>query len=269
MNILHIWNTAAIPSILSKYLRRNGVISDVIARRVFDKYGFEEVYGNYTTTYDVSATKFYRVALQKASDYDVIHVHSIDKLVPLMKIRQKKPVLLHYHGTDIRGKGSSFVKRVYRRFANITLVSTPDLLTDLPIAVYLPNPVDLDLFKPTRQRLHSKGKAVFFLKYPDTRAVIDTVNKIAERMGLNLEIYDRRYQSEFISYEDLPELYNSFEYFIDRIILKDLSKMALEALACGVKVIKDNNILTNLPRKHDPYQVSKKMLHYYEQLLSH
>jgi glycosyltransferase involved in cell wall biosynthesis len=267
MKILHVWNTAAVPSILSKFLRRKGVASDVIMRGAFDRYGFKKFYANCTTNYDVSVMDFFLIALKKASDYDIIHIHSVDKLVPLIKFCHKKPVLLHYHGTDIRGRGRNFIKKVYRSFSNGMLVSTPDLLTDLPKAIHIPNPVDIDLFQRTHRRVDAKGRALFFLKYPDNRVIIDTVKKYAEKKGLKLEIYDRRYQGESILYEKLPQLYNRYEYFIDRIILKDLSKMALEALACGVKVIKDEHILTDLPKSHDPYNVTEKLIVYYKHLL--
>jgi hypothetical protein len=106
MRVLHVWNPAAVPRILSKYLRIK-VLSDVIMRTPFDRFGFEKAYPENTTCYDISNIKFYFRALKKSKNYDIIHVHSLDKIVPLIKAYTRKPVILHYHETDIRGLGNS------------------------------------------------------------------------------------------------------------------------------------------------------------------
>jgi glycosyltransferase involved in cell wall biosynthesis len=264
MKVLHIWNIAAVPSILSKYLRKKGVISDVIMRKQYDKYGFERIYSDFTINYDVSAEYFYYVALKKSSNYDVLHVHSLDKIVPLLKIYHRKPVVLHYHGTDIRGRGKSVIKTFYRRFSNLLLVSTPDLITDLPSATYLPNPIDTDIFKPDKGCM-CEGEALFFLKHPDDEKDLDSVEKIAEERGLTLRVYNRT-QGDLLSHIMMPTLYNKYEYFINRVKIQSLSKMALEALACGLKVIKDRAVLSTFPEQHRPYRVIDQLVKLYEDI---
>ena len=58
----------------------------------------------------------------------------------------KKPIILHYHGSRIRGKAKE--RRKYYQKADSIIVSTSDLLETLPDATYIPNPVDTELFKP-------------------------------------------------------------------------------------------------------------------------
>jgi hypothetical protein len=234
-------------------------------RRIFDKYGFEGFYSGFTIGYDVSAMGFYFLSLKKAVDYDIIHVHSIDKLVPPLKIYHRKPVVLHYHGTDIRGRGNLLAKKIYKSLSNRVLVSTPDLLMDIPSAIYMPNPVDTDIFKPING-LKRKNTALFFLKYPDDDNVLKRVRKIGWERGLKLQIFNRRFEGEMIPYTNLPLLYNKYEYFIDRIRLNTLSKMALEALACGLKVVKDDRVILGLPEQHLPFQVIARLMNIYEDI---
>jgi len=83
--------------------------------------------------------------------------------------------------------------------------------------------------------------------------------------GLKLEIVDRVRQP--IPYMRLPTFLNSFEYYIDRNYIPSLSKTALEALACGVKVIRwDGKIIKKLPEQHKPENVIRKLAEIYEDL---
>ena len=62
------------------------------------------------------------------------------------------PLIVHAHGSDVRdrgGFGGTVVRRALER-AQAVVVSTPDLLAHTPRnAVYLPSPVDTDLFVPS------------------------------------------------------------------------------------------------------------------------
>jgi hypothetical protein len=78
-----------------------------------------------------------------------------------------------------------------------------DLLSDIPSAISLPNPVDLDLFHD-KNKIRNKNTAIFFLTYPDHDGVLNTVNTTVEKMGLNLLVYNRRFQ--IVPYLQLPDL---------------------------------------------------------------
>lgn len=265
LKVLHVWNVAGVASILATYLRRRGIYANVITRHGFDPYGFSEAYPDVTTTYSVRARRFYTMVVQQASDYDIIHIHTLDEMAPLVKLCRWKPVVLHYHGSDIRSQGASLKKRVFQWFTNRILVSTPDLLEDIPSATYLPNPVDTNLFYPQpTQPLHNS--AVFFLKYPDGEAELTYIQDFAAKQGLHLQTYSR-VGGDHVSHNDMPSLYAAHEYFLGRVKLPSLSRMALEALACGIKVWKDDILLTTLPQEHQPDHVIDQLLSIYDNLL--
>ena len=80
-------------------------------------------------------------AASTARKYDVVHLHGTSLVarrldLPLHRLAGKR-VVMHYHGTDIRGRAP----RSLDRFAHHMLVSTPDLLQFAPGSTWLPNPV--------------------------------------------------------------------------------------------------------------------------------
>jgi len=230
--VLHIWNTAGVGSIIAKYMDKLfGVKSLVVHRKRFDPYGVT-VYGE---LWDCGAKIFVLKCLWLARKFDIIHVHALDKIVPFLKILYpRKPVVLHHHGSDIRGRWSS--RRKYWSRADIILYSTLDLLNhETPKhAVYMPNPIDTEFFHP--HPIKPKPKTALHFSYNAD----DLARKYAEKYNLNLTIMRRG-----IPYLKLPETLVKYEYYIDvkrsrnGVLLKgSLSKTALEALACGVKVIR-------------------------------
>jgi glycosyltransferase involved in cell wall biosynthesis len=159
----------------------NNIESKVLSSNTIDKYGILKFYKDYVDIID--RPNFIEYCLAQAKSADIIHIHSVEQLV--IKIRKvfgnSKKIILHYHGTDIRGlknknnpnsstiqntktRTKSFAAKVKNRLrlmqigyyrslrtesqelADVILVSTPDLLSLLPKAKYLPNPVDVDHF---------------------------------------------------------------------------------------------------------------------------
>lgn len=146
MKILHVWNQAGVASILAKYQRKLGHEAEVIKREGFDRYGIEEFYG--TTIYRGSAIGFYRYAINRSKSFDVIHIHSLIKLVPFIR----KPFVLHLHGSELRNVGIKEKILLKCVSSDKVLVSTPDLLCILPKATWLPNPVDTEHFYPRKPK---------------------------------------------------------------------------------------------------------------------
>lgn len=104
MRILHILDAAGVACIYSKYQRKQGHDAKVIWNRdVLDKYGIYDFYRDYLI--NVTYEKFTETCLQEAETADVIHVHGyIDILFELRKkFHRQKKIILHYHGSDIRG----------------------------------------------------------------------------------------------------------------------------------------------------------------------
>ena len=260
MKILHVWNTAGVASLIAKFMDRlYQTESEVIMRKKFDKFGLT----TYGECWDCRGKVFIVKALWKARRYDIIHVHALDEIVPLLKLLYpKKPVVLHYHGTDIRGKAKERYR--YYRKADFIIVSTPDLLETLPDATYIPNPVDTELFWQLSR--HDDNSAVYIIKHQPGEE-IEWAKKMAEKYELNLSLRDR--VKNPVPYLELSEFLNQFSYYIDRNYIKSLSKTALEALACGLKVInwKGEIVKPPLPQQHFPREVCSQLLKIYKGLI--
>jgi len=260
MRVLHVWNTAGVASVIAKYQAKVlGWDTWVVTRSEFDRFGLT-VYGE---AMRCGARMFSLRVLLKARGYDVIHIHSCDKILPLLKrLYPRKPLVLHYHGSEVRGKWSA--KREYCRLADVVLVSTPDLLDGAPEGViYLPNPVDTEIFKPM-PTLRRSLTAVYLIKHQKGEDP-GWAKRVASKLGLRLTVRDR--MKDPIPYPKLPRFLNSFEYYIDRNYVPSLSKTALEALACGLKVIRwDERTVEGLPEEHRPEKVVSTLAEIYEYL---
>src|SRR5207249_2393987 len=123
---------------------------------------------------------FDQKSVDEAHSADILHIHSRSDMV--FKLRKEfgnsKKIILHYHGTDIRGikkqklphrsklsdlaiRGIFTYRRVRdailirkrihsnaQRLADAVIVSTPDLLSLVSNGKYLPNPIDTHHFTP-------------------------------------------------------------------------------------------------------------------------
>jgi len=107
---------------------------------------------------------------------DIAHLHWA-RFSPF--VRPPVPLVVHAHGSDVRGRRgpqSQLVNAALRRAA-LVLVSTPDLLEDVPArAVYLPNPVDTDFFTPDDDAPTSDPPTVFlFARLSDVKGADDLI----------------------------------------------------------------------------------------------
>jgi hypothetical protein len=158
---------------------------------------------------------------------DVVHVHSLDRIVPWIKRLHGKPVVMHYHGTDIEGRWEERRSRWSR--ADFIAVSTPNLLEGgPPSAIYVPNPVDTSIFKPLGVKRDPRS-AVSFRYGMDAEA-----EEAARRLGLTLTWLDRW----SVQHGKMPEVLSRYEYYIDmrkpptHVVARSVGKAALEALVC-------------------------------------
>jgi len=263
MRVLHVWNTAGVASVLAKYLRKlYGLKVWVIMRKDYDPFGLT----TFGEAVECKSMEFYVKLLSLIKNYDIIHVHSLDKLVPIIKLLYpRKSVVLHYHGGEIRGKWCN--KKAFWMLADLVLVSTPDLLDGAPShVIYLPNPVDIELFKPI-PKLRRYGTALYFFDPYNSALSKDykwAIN-IARRYGLKLKIHNRRKYP--IPHTKLCLYLNRFEYLIDKHTIPSLSKTGLEALACGLKVVRwDGKIVKGLPEEHKAENVVRNLVKLYKEV---
>src|SRR5688572_3827882 len=102
MKILHLNDQAGVSCVLAKYQNKLGNDAKVI-KVSDDKYGIYEYYHDYIQL--VRQDEFIEKSLQEAKYYDIIHVHSSSGMIFVLrkKYGTSKKVILHYHGTEIRG----------------------------------------------------------------------------------------------------------------------------------------------------------------------
>jgi len=161
-------------------------------------------------------------------------------------------------------------KRIHSQaqtIADAVIVSTPDLVSLTNKAIYLPNPIDTDHFRPDRIRSpHENPRALTMeTEATDTRLTLNQSRKY--KADLDIDVYDRIKNP--IMYSDMPAFLKKYELYVDiryvdGKILQNLSKTGLEALACGLNVLDYRlNLLLDLPEENKPSNVGSRLLDIY------
>jgi hypothetical protein len=305
LKILHIHDQAGVACILAKYQRMNDIKSKVLSSNKIDKYGILKFYKDYVALVD--RANFVEYCISEAKSADIIHIHSVEELV--IKIRKalgnSKKIILHYHGTDIRGlknknnqnvltiqntknRAKSFAAKVKNRLrliqmgyykplqtesqklADEILVSTSDLLLLLPHAKYLPNPVDVEHFSKDNTNHNKVNNNALTIKTTsgDIQKTLLYCNE--NNINLKIDVLDRTKTP--ILYEEIPNYLKKYDVYVDiRIvndkILENLSKTALESLACGLKVLNYKlEYVYRLPDIHNPINVTNELKNIYNKI---
>ncbi len=269
MKVLHLIDLAGIASIISHYQNKYNLgKSDLFYHKKND---FSSTISNYYE--GKSFKKFKKLlfsSLRQKNNYDIIHIHSVEYLVPLFKILGKK-VILHYHGTDIRKPGNSLNKKKIfcRSLADMIIYNAenmlPKIITFRDVKKrFLPNPVDIDLFRITKNK--KNGGISYISGNLDKNKTIEAIQEV-----MSTEIIDPTIQQ--IPYPLMNKILSKYETYLDiRItpweqILDDLSTTALQALACGCNVYHNGKMISGFPQKHDPNFVIEKLHSYYCELI--
>ena len=302
MRILHIWDQAGVACILAKYQSRQGHLASVLRINGQDKYGINRFYEEFVIY--SSQEDFIQRSLKEAEAAQLIHIHSrLDVLFPLReKFGRSKKIILHYHGTDIRGlvsskknspkprsqinrisniipQSKSFLrKKLWRNSssykihkkalstADAVLVSTPDLLSLAEGATYLPNPIDTEHFKPDESPRKDRKRALTIdTEATDVRRTLKYCK--SHNMDTEIEVYDRTQKP--VMYGKMPNFLKGYEIYVDvryvnGHVLENLSKTALESLACGLEVL-DHRLeyRRGLPLEYNPSTVLSKLSNFY------
>ncbi len=260
MRVLHVNNVAGVSSLLVRGLRDRGLQANLIVHSRHP-YAFP-----HEKVLNVSSIAFKLHVLKLSSKYNLIHMNSLSyricnvDLFPLKASRAK--LLVHLHGTELRRSYSKLSTKAALRISNEVLVGTPDLLRYYPRAVWLPTPID-PVFKhlDNPQRV---GKALYLRKWYEPE-MEKMVRLECKKKGLELTVL-----SKPILYKKMPLFLNRFEAFFDRFTIPSLSKTALEAMACGCKIISWKGLITNpeeILKKHSLKVVTEKLLDTYTKLL--
>lgn len=261
MKILHVNNIAGVASLLIQGLREKGFDADLIMRRSHP-FGFP-----HEAVLKSSAPEFLFRMLKLCRSYDIVHTHALSYRVffnldifGLKTLKQK--VVVHLHGTEIRKSHNRLSTKAALQICDLVLVGTPDLLSYYPEAVWLPTPID-PIFRPLQNR-GRLGKALYFRKWYEPEKE-EIVRMQCEEMGLELTVPQKP-----ISHSGMHAFLNQFEVLFDRFTIPSLSKTALEALACGCKVIGWDGPVANpkeILRHHGLQSVTERLTRLYEILL--
>lgn len=269
--VINIWNTCGIGGLLAKYLEMYFDYDTIaIARKSHDVFHHSN---NKTLVWDNRASVWLMKCILKAKSYDIIHIHGGVQWLPYFRmIYPNKKIVLHLHGTKIRGRWDK--EDVSK--ADLILVSTSDLLEGSPDSVlYLPNPVDEELINQINSLNNVKEKGWAFHV---NRYAVDKAKEYASLHNLELNLFNR--DKLFYNHYDFLSHLSEWEYYIDvkrdfpkhvygHIILKAVSLTGLEALALGCKVINwDNKVLEGLPLEHKGENVAKRLHEIYQGLLA-
>ena len=250
LKIIHIWNTAGIGGLIARYMdRMKGTDSVCYMWNKWDPFdmGTEKTIVYATAFGDrVGKIKVPFLALT-ARHFDVIHNHGLDGLTPWLRLLYpKKKIILHYHGTRIRGKWDQ--KKKLWRHADRIIVSTPDLLDGAPVGVlYVPNLMDWDTIDRLKER-HGKGigMAAENSALTVSRWADDEAQAIADAHGLRLVFWDR--ERAPLDHKQFLDYVSRFSAYIDikrdfltgpgtDQILEAHSLTGLEAMGLGLTVL--------------------------------
>jgi hypothetical protein len=158
-----------------------------------------------------------------------------------------------------------------QELADVILVSTPDLLSLLPKAKYLPNPVDVDHFskdETTPNKVNNNNALTIKTTSGDIQKTLLYCKE--NNINLKIDVLDRT--TTPILYEEIPKFLKKYNTYIDiRIvnnkILENFSKTALESLSCGLKVLNYKlEYIDRLPLIHNPVNVTNELENIYNKI---
>lgn len=275
MDILHVWDTAGVGSILCKWQRKAGHNSRVLMRSTHDPFGLSRYYD---ATLVRGRPEFFIKAHLMASQADILHLHDMVRFLSWWRrLHVRKRIVLHEHGSRTRDTPQD-VRAPLERYVDHILVAMPEMLeyghTKQP--TYLPIPIDTDLFMPRDIPQNNRGLVLMQRSQTKQETLL-----LLEKQGYgdvdwdcvvrgNKLVYGGRQNS---LYQDMPKMLSQYQYYADiRIIhgtlLRDYSSTALQAMSLGLDVTggPDYKIHNNLPDIHRPENVVAALDAVYESL---
>lgn len=166
------------------------------------------------------------------------------------------------------------LRKEAQNLASKILVSTPDLLALLPNAIYLPNPVDVEHFSKDRENNKNNNTKDSNKSLTITTEAVDSIKILQfckeNNIGLKIEVFDRT--TKPLLYQEIPKLLKKYSVYVDiRIVndqlLENLSKTAIESLACGLRVLNYKlEYIDKLPEMHEPVNVVNQLQNIYNKL---
>jgi hypothetical protein len=238
----------------------------ILKRAGYDPFRISQFYNE--PLLDLDGKAFLKYAIKEAAEYDVVHVHTLYKIIPeLRKKYRDKRLVLHYHGSEVRDRQSDLVRVEAEDKADTVIGSTADLRDLVHDMIYVPNPVDIEHFA---QQDNSSDGRTFTIRTTrgDTQWVLDYLK--SNGVDLQVDVIDR--EANPIPYAQVPAFLRQYRTYvdvkyIDGRLLHAMSKTGLESLACGLSVL-DHKLKYHqgLPQEHRPEVVADKVLNIYQSI---
>ncbi|MFW9833871.1 MAG: hypothetical protein ACFFEK_07760 [Candidatus Thorarchaeota archaeon] len=233
LRVLILWNTGGSLAEVCDWLNKNGHESVIIMRSGYDKYGHtSRIEGSVMVD---TARDFYNTCIKYLKEWNPTHIHvsTIIRVLVLARHYQKRtPIVFEYHGGEIRSRKKPHPEV---SLADIIAVSTEDLLKYGDIWLDRPIP---SWFEYKGGRVPGTALMTYHPNYHQDQR--ELAKKWCEERGLKLTIVDRSVDAPIL-YDEMPAFLSKFEYFLEFKGFPDisLSKNAIEAIACGCKVVAD------------------------------
>lgn len=244
MRVLYLWNTAGALSPVADWLIDHGHQARIIMSSEFD------LFGNTTISKAAhmvgSGLLYYRAVVKELIQFKPTHIHvnaSLPSLVLARLIQPCIPIVFHYHGIEVRYRSEAHSEMV---LADKVIVSTPDLRK---YGEWYDRPVD--------RRFHYQGgrrdrtAVMFYADFYMSDLRVQAQEWCDER-GIDLTIIER---DKGISYQEMPRFLSTFEYYLDFKGYGDpnaISRLAIEAAACGCKIVSDTDPSRIITEYHFP-----------------
>ena len=175
----------------------------------------------------------WRAFAQLAPKTDIFHFYFGLTLVPkslqfpLLRATRRKSVL-HYLGTDIRGRPADDLR--WARRAGATVIGSYDAARWLPHAHVIPPGIDVSSIAPAPPS-DSEHPVVLHAPSSRSRKGTEEVVAAAERLGLNLELV------EGVDHRAAFERYRAADLVVDQLNAGWYGMFAIEAMALGKPVV--------------------------------
>ncbi|MCL6471227.1 MAG: glycosyltransferase family 4 protein [Firmicutes bacterium] len=256
MKVLHVNNVANVPEGLVRGLNSIGVEA-----HLFQPFTGINKTGRFAKlsvlAHRIRDTRLVAKQVLK-ENYDIVHIHYA--YFGILGILGGYQYWLHCHGTDIR---RNLNNPAYGKITSLSLMrakrvlySTPDLKKYAdkirPDAVFLPNPIQTDKFKP-RSLKGTDGKILLISRIDKVKG-IDTAFKAFEILkkqnptvqidvfswGPDLARFKNKQFVNFIptvKHEELGELISNYQIIVGQFDLGIMGMSEMEAMACARPVV--------------------------------
>ena len=266
LKVLHICNTAGVGGYLAEFMTKYHEIKSLVL--ITGRYNDYNLSTEFVKNLDCKYKEFFVRCWLKGLRFDIIHIHGEDKTLKILKKTfpyKNKKIIIHYHGSDIRGRWEE--KKERWKYADKIIVSTPDLLEGSPEGTeYLPNVIDEKICALYKRREKEKDSC-FHVYHEANDKAIDYFQVGGVRVIIHYP------ETNPLNHFDFLNNLSRYEYYIDvkrknGEILEAMSLTGLEALFMGVKVIRwDGALISKFPVQHRSINVASKLKGIYEDLM--